>query len=189
MIKLTRRLAAVAHLVREDTILADIGCDHGFLPVYLLQNGKIKSAVASDINLGPLNACKAIVQETELESKVKCVICDGLSGIGENECDDVAICGMGGELIVKILSQCEWIKNSKKHYIFNPMTHPEILRRYLCENGFEIGKDIIVKEGKRFYSVFEAAYTGKIADHNEIYYYLGNIDNFEHKNILDGLLV
>ncbi len=58
MIKLTERLSAVARLVRADSVLADVGCDHGFLPAYLLLNGKIKGAVASDIHEGPLNSCK-----------------------------------------------------------------------------------------------------------------------------------
>ncbi len=188
MIKLTERLSAVAHLVRKNSSLADIGCDHGFLPVFLLERGIIVSAVASDVNEGPLNSCRDLVKEKGLENKIKCVLSDGLRGISENECSDIAICGMGGEMIANILSSCEWLKDSSKHYIFNPMTHPEILREYLCENGFEIKTDIIVKEGRHYYSVFDAVYTGKITNHPISYYYLGNVRNFEHKEYFEHLL-
>lgn len=188
MIKLTERLSAVAHLVRKNASLADIGCDHGFLPVFLLERGIISSAVASDINEGPLNSCRALVKEKGLENKIRCVLADGLSAISESECSDIAICGMGGELIAAILSACQWSKNSNKHFIFNPMTHPEILREYLCNNGFEIKTDIIVKEGSHYYSVFDAVYTGKIKNHPKSYYYLGNVQNFEHKEYFRHLL-
>lgn len=188
MIKLTQRLLAVARLVRENSSLADIGCDHGFLPVHLVLNGRIKSAVAADINEGPLASCRSLVNEYALDEKIKCVLSDGLKNIPENEADDIAICGMGGELIADILSKCEWTKSADKHYIFNPMTHPEILRKYLCENGFEIGADMIVKEGRHYYSVFEATYTGATKAYPESYYYLGNITDFTHKEYFHHLL-
>lgn len=188
MIKLTNRLSAVAQLVREDTSLADVGCDHGYLPAYLIMNGKIKSAVACDINKGPLDSCIQLVADYSFEDKIKCVLSDGLCNIAENECDDIAICGMGGELIAQILDNCTWAKNSSKHFILNPMTHPEILRKYLCDNGFEIQNDIIVKEGRHCYSVFDAYYTGNIFNCDKSYYYLGNIKNFENKDYFNHLL-
>ena len=188
MIKLTQRLLAVARLVRENSTLADIGCDHGFLPVHLVLNGRIKRAVAADINEAPLNSCRSLVNEYALDGKIKCVLSDGLKNIPENEADDIAICGMGGELIADILSECQWAKNEDKHFIFNPMTHPEILRRYLCENGFQIGGDIIVQEGRHYYSVFEATYTGAVKEYPESYFYLGNITDFTHKEYFHHLL-
>lgn len=188
MIKLTKRLSAVAHLVREDACLADIGCDHGYLPAYLLLNGKIRSAVASDINEGPLASCRQLVSEYLLEDKMKCVLSDGLQGIDENECTDISVCGMGGELIADILSACKWAKSRDKHYIFNPMTHSEILRKYLCDNGFEIRKDIIIKEGRHYYNVFDAVYTGAKKEYPVSFYYLGNIDDFKHKEYFNHLL-
>lgn len=188
MVKLTKRLDAVASLVRENSALADVGCDHGYLPVYLLLNDKIKSAVASDINEGPLLSCKNLVCEYSLQDKVKCVLSDGLKNISSDDCDDVTVCGMGGELIAKILSECEWAKDKEKHYVFNPMTHPEILRKYLCENGYEINNDFVIKDGKHYYNVFDAFYTGKVLEYSDSYYYLGNIDSFEHKDYFNHLL-
>lgn len=188
MIKLTNRLSAVAELVRENASLADVGCDHGYLPAYLILNGRIKSAVAGDINEGPLNSCIQLVAEYSLEDKIKCVLSNGLQNINEKDCSDIAICGMGGELIAQILDACSWSKNAEKHFILNPMTHPEILRKYLCDNGFEIFNDIVVKEGRHYYSVFDAYYTGNIKSYPKSYYYLGNIENFEYKEYFNHLL-
>lgn len=188
MLKLTERLSAVALLVRENTSLADIGCDHGFLPVYLVINGKINRAVAADVNEGPLNSCRRLIERYGLEDKIRCVLSDGLRAVGENEAQDIAVCGMGGELIAKILEDCPWVKNGSKHFVFNPMTHPEILRKYLYENGFEIGKDMIVKEGGHYYSVFEAVYTGKAQKLPEYCYYLGNISDFGDGEYLNHLI-
>lgn len=188
MVKLTKRLDAVASLVRENSVLADVGCDHGYLPTYLLLNGKIKSAVASDINEGPLLSCKNLVAEYSLQDKVKCVLSDGLKNISKDDCDDISVCGMGGELIAKILADCEWVKDKEKHFVFNPMTHPEILRKYLCENGYEIKNDFVIKDGKHYYNVFDAYYTGNVLIYPDSYYYLGNIDSFEHKDYFNHLL-
>lgn len=188
MVKLTERLKAVSLLVRENSVLADVGCDHGYLPVYLLLNGRINGAVASDINEGPLQSCKSLVEEYSLCDKVKCVLSNGLENIKSDECSDISICGMGGELIAQILSQCNWAKDSDKHFIFNPMTHAEILRKYLCDNGFEILNDIIVKEGKRCYNVLDAVYTGNVAQADEVFYFLGKINDFHHKEYFEHLL-
>ena len=105
MFELSSRLKAVASLVRKGSSLADIGCDHGYLPVYLVMNGIIENAVASDINDGPLKQCRRLVESYSLQDKINCVLSDGLSNIEYTDFQDVAICGMGGELIASILEQ------------------------------------------------------------------------------------
>lgn len=188
MIKLTERLNAVASLVRANSALADIGCDHGFLPAYLLEKGFICSAVASDINEGPLASCQRLVDELGFGDKIICVLSDGLTSINPDAVEDIAICGMGGELIAQIMSEAQWAKNEKYHFIFNPMTHPEILRRFLCENGFEIKTDFIVKEGRHYYSVFDAVYTGNCIEADDAFCFLGKISDFTHKEFFIHLL-
>ncbi|MDE6658998.1 MAG: class I SAM-dependent methyltransferase [Eubacterium sp.] len=178
----------MAQFVRENASLADVGCDHGYLPAYLVLNGRIQSAVAGDINEGPLHSCIQLVADYGLEDKIKCVLSNGLQNINEEDCSDISICGMGGELIAQILDACTWSRNKDKHFILNPMTHPEILRKYLCENGFEIHKDIVVKEGRHYYSIFDAYYTGNVKSYPKSYYYLGNIHNFEYKEYFNHLL-
>ncbi len=188
MVKLTERLMAVASLVRADCALADVGCDHGFLPAYLIENGKIRSAVASDINEGPLNSCRRLVDELGLDGRITCVLSNGLQGVDSQSVEDVSFCGMGGELIAQLMEETPWVKDERLHFIFNPMTHPEILRRWLCEKGFEIHKDFIVKEGRHYYSVFDAYYTGNCRNAGEAYYFLGNITDYTHKEYFRHLL-
>ena len=156
MISLSKRLQALADTVNEGAVLADVGCDHGYVPVYLVQSGKIKYAFASDINEGPLASCRALVEENALEDKITCVLSNGLERINLDEIDDILIAGMGGELIAEILGKADIEKLKTKHLILNPMTHPEHARRFLFENGFEIQSDIIVKDGKHYYSIMDA---------------------------------
>lgn len=186
MIKLSNRLQACADFVRQGTRLADIGCDHGYVPVYLLSNGRINSAIAADINEGPLSSCRQLVEKNNLQGKINCVLSNGLEKISENEIDDIIIAGMGGELIAEILGKCSYIQ--KKHLILNPMTHPEPVRRWLYDNGFEIQNDIIVSDGRHFYSVFDAYYTGKFEIKSEADYYLGNITDFSQREYFQHLL-
>ncbi len=188
MIKLTERLNAVASLVRANTALADIGCDHGFLPVYLLERGIIRSAFAADINEGPLASCQRLVDELGFGDKIICVLSDGLQSVNPDEVEDIAICGMGGELIAQIMSKAPWVKNDKYYFIFNPMTHPEILRRWLYANGFEIQTDFIVKEGRHYYSVFDAVYTGECSEVDDAFCFLGKISDYTHKEYFSHLL-
>ncbi len=184
----SKRIEFIIENLEKVNTLADIGTDHGYVPLIALERELCTKAIACDINKGPLDSCIQLVADYSFEDKIKCVLSDGLCNIAENECDDIAICGMGGELIAQILDNCTWAKNSSKHFILNPMTHPEILRKYLCDNGFEIQNDIIVKEGRHCYSVFDAYYTGNIFNCDKSYYYLGNIKNFENKDYFNHLL-
>ncbi|MCR5208451.1 MAG: class I SAM-dependent methyltransferase [Eubacterium sp.] len=186
MIKLSKRLKACADLVREGSRLADVGCDHGYVPVYLVQSGKIRSAVACDIKEGPLSSCRSLVSDYSLGDKIKCVLSDGLKNVGESEADCILIAGMGGELISKILTECDYAK--EKHIILNPMTHPELARKWLFENGFEIINDIIVHEDKHSYSVFDAEYSGEIKPYTDIDCFLGKINDYSDKRFFEHLL-
>ncbi|MGN1420779.1 MAG: class I SAM-dependent methyltransferase [Eubacterium sp.] len=186
MQKLSIRLSSVAALVKQDAAIADIGTDHGYIPVYLAEKKIIKSAVASDINEGPLNSCVSLVKEKGLENIIKTIISNGLDSLNENDFDTIIIAGMGGELIADILSRHSFVK--KKHIILQPMTHPEVARKFLYDNGFEIENDIIVKDGRHYYSIFDAYYTGKITEKSRVDYYLGNITDFSNKEYFKHLL-
>lgn len=179
MQKLSIRLSSVAALVKQDAAIADIGTDHGYIPVYLAEKKVIKSAVASDINEGPLNSCVSLVREKRLENVIRTRLSNGLASLDENDFDTIIIAGMGGELIADILSRHNYVKD--KHLILQPMTHPEIARKFLFDNGFEIENDIIVKDGKYYYSIFDAYYTGKLSKKSRVDYYLGNITDFSQK--------
>ena len=189
MIKLSKRLNAAAEMVRQGARLADIGCDHGFVPVCLVESGKIEYAFASDINEGPLASCRRLVKENKLEDKIICVLSNGLENIRLEEVDDILIAGMGGELIAEILSSCNINNLKEKHLILNPMTHPEIARQFLFDNGFEIQNDIIVKDKKHYYSIFDCFYTGNMIPYSKTDLFLGKTEiNKENKGYFLHLL-
>ena len=186
MIKLTKRLQAIANMVKRGSIPVDVGTDHGYIPVYLVQNKICKTAVACDINEGPLNSCRMLVLQSGLDDKIKCVLSNGLQSV-DDEYDTVIIAGMGGELIADILSKAENI--TSKNIILNPMTHPEIARKWLFDNGFEITNDIVVADGRHHYSAFSAEYVGNIGEKKQSDYYLGSITDFSDKEYFEHLLV
>lgn len=186
MQKLSIRLSSVAALVKQDAAIADIGTDHGYIPVYLAEKKVIKSAVASDINEGPLNSCISLVKEKGFENIIRTKLSNGLDSLDENDFDTIIIAGMGGELISDILSRHSYVKD--KHIILQPMTHPEVARKFLYDNGFEIKNDIIVKDGRHYYNVFDAYYTGKIIPKSRVDYFIGNIRDFSNKEYFEHLL-
>lgn len=177
MISLSNRLLAVADLINGGGRLADIGTDHAYLPVYLILNGKINGALACDIGEGPLENAKKTVIEYALQNKIELRLSDGLKNISPDEIDDISVCGMGGELIAEILSVCDWLKNGRYNLVLQPMTHSEDVRRFLCENGFEIKKEICVSEGKRVYLTLSAVYKNLENSFQEGYYYFGSLIN------------
>ena len=187
--KLSKRLNAAANMVRQGARLADIGCDHGYVPVALVLDGRIKGAVASDINEGPLSSCISLVKENCLEDKIKCVLSNGLENINLDEVDDILIAGMGGELIADILGNADSEKLGEKHIIINPMTHPEIARKFLFENGFEIQNEIVVKDGRHFYAIADAIKTDALIPYTKTDLFIGKIEiSNENKGYFEHLL-
>ena len=159
--KLSQRLLWIADRVRKGTLLYDVGTDHAKLPVYLLEKGQICGAVASDIHKGPLEKAKIFVGVSGYNSKIELVLADGLSGIEVKSPCDIAICGMGGETIVNILSAKEDVKASGVRLLLQPMTDFTALRNFLCKNGFAITDEDVVYSDNREYQCIVAEYTGE----------------------------
>lgn len=159
-IKLSRRLSAAADFVRQGAVVADVGTDHAYLPIALCQSGRARSAVASDINEGPILRAREHIAEYGLQDKIATVRCDGLAEVFDYEPTDILVLGMGGELIVHILDGAPWLRDRGRRLILQPMTHPEAVRRYLSENGFAIVDECLVEEGK-IYQIIVAEYTGQ----------------------------
>ncbi len=158
--KLDSRLSAVADLVRKDSILADIGTDHAYLPVYLVENGIIQRAVAADLRTGPLENAKETVVLYGYSDKIQLRLSDGLDNFVPNEVDEIAIAGMGGLLISQFIERTRWLKNKAVHLILQPMTHEEELRKALFDNGFVMDKEVVAKDGDKLYIIFSAYYYG-----------------------------
>ena len=174
--KLDLRLTMVASLVRPGKPIADIGTDHAYVPVYLIKNGIIPSAYACDVKVGPLDNAKKTIEEFELEDKIIPILSDGLISV-PHDVNDFVIAGMGGELIAKILSDSPWVKESGNHFVLQPQTHAESLRRHLFNEGFEIIKEDVVKDKRHLYLAMEVVYTGTVVAHTESDCYLGELPN------------
>ena len=151
-------------MVPRGARLADIGSDHAYLPIALCLENKIECALASDINEGPVAAAVANIHKNGLADKIEAVRADGLDKTRAFAPDCITILGMGGELIVSILDKAEWVKDESITLVLQPMTHPEILAKYLAENGFEVIDERIVQDGSRddrIYRIISAKFDGK----------------------------
>lgn len=147
MNKLGKRLEVIASLIDRKRI-ADVGCDHGKLAYYLLDKGIVDYAVVSDISKPSLNKAIDILSKTKYNFDYIC--CDGLSGYAGIEIDQAIIAGMGGDEIIKIISNSPIIINS---YVLSPQHNNIDVKRFMLNNGYSIDYDIIVKEKNKFYNI------------------------------------
>ncbi len=178
-INLTPRLLAVASLVKGGGIVADIGTDHGYLPIYLIKSGKVKKAIAADIGKMPLENARSSVNEYGLQNQIELRLSDGLNEFNSADADEIIFAGMGGTLIAEKLGEISWVKDEKLHFIFQPQSRAEDLRRFLYSNGFVINKELATHEGRRFYITFDAYYTGKISAFSESDCFIGKLPHCE----------
>ena len=151
-LQLQPRLQLLADMVPQGCRLADIGTDHGYLPVWLLQRGRIQSAIAADIGSEPLAHARRTAAEYGVEN-IDFRLCDGLSGIAPEEADSVVIAGMGGETIIAILSAVAWTKDGAHTLLLQPMTKTAELRKWLAVNGYCFTEERLVWDKNYLYPV------------------------------------
>lgn len=175
MFTLGERLTACADFVRPGSVAADIGTDHAKLPVWLVYNGVIPSAVASDINEGPIESARKNIEAYGLSDKIITFTGDGLQTLTPDMAQDIIIAGMGGELIAAILGAAAWVKNPAYRLILQPMTHPERLRAWLFSNGFSIIDERAACEAGKVYTVICAEFSGEIKEYSEAEAYIGGL--------------
>ncbi|MBQ9761059.1 MAG: SAM-dependent methyltransferase [Clostridia bacterium] len=154
------RLQSAISYIKKGGTVADIGTDHAYLPIHLVKEGLVRSAIAADINLGPILSARANIEAAGLSKEITAVHTDGLHGIEAYAPDDILIFGMGGELIVKILTEAPWIQNAEIGLILQPMSRAAILRSWLTENGFSILGESLTDCAK-YYQTIYARYDGK----------------------------
>lgn len=172
--QLGERLRACAGFVRKGSRLADIGTDHAYLPVLLVEKGIAPFAIASDVNDGPIKRAAANIARAGLSDRIRTITADGLDGIAPGEVDDIVIAGMGGELIAAILSRAEWIRDRDCRLVLQPMSRAERLREWLCRNGFEIEDEKAVLDAGKYYSVICASYSGSLRE-DELFWHGGRL--------------
>ncbi len=156
--KLSDRLAAVACLVPKGSRVADVGTDHGYLPIYLVSEGTAVSAVAMDVNAGPLKRAQEHIREYGLEKLIEVRQSDGLAALCPGEADTVVISGMGGPLMIRILREGGQISEAVNRFILSPQSDIPAVRIYLRENGFAIDQEIFLKDGGKYYTVMSVSH-------------------------------
>lgn len=141
-LQLQPRLQLLLTLIPQGARLVDVGTDHGYLPVALLQQGRIQSAIATDIGEEPLQHARRTAAEYEI-TNLDFRLCDGLQGVSPDEVDTIVIAGMGGETIISILTASPWTR-AGKILLLQPMTKVELLRSWLAENGYAFRQERLV---------------------------------------------
>ena len=183
IVKLDARLMTAARFVEGD-FLCDVGTDHASLPIYLCQTGRIRRAVASDINAGPLARAEKNVRLCGLSDVIETVLSDGLRSLEKYAPTDISIAGMGGILIKDILSASETAKTA--HLILQPMSHAHILRGYLLGAGYEICDEALAEDDGKIYQIISARHTGKTEPYTEAELYVGK-KNVEKRDVFPEL--
>ena len=153
-LQLQPRLQLLADMTPTGCRLADIGTDHGYLPVYLLQRERIQSAIAADIGAEPLAHARRTAEEYGVEG-ISFRLCDGLANISPEETDTVIIAGMGGETIIAILESAPWTKDGAHTLLLQPMTKAAELRRWLSVNGYAFTDERLVWDKGKLYVVLQ----------------------------------
>lgn len=152
---ISKRLLCCASMVQSGSRVADIGTDHGYLGIYLLQSGAARHVIACDLRKDPLENARRNAKLFGVDGEMKLRLSDGLEKILPDEVDTVVMAGMGGDLIQKILSQCPWRKREGLQFILQPQSAGNVLRRWLCEDGFEIQREEPVQDGHFLYTVMD----------------------------------
>ncbi len=151
---ISQRLLACANFVGRGNRVADIGCDHGYLSIYLLTQGIATAVIASDIREGPLQSAIRNSEKYGVRDQIRFCLSDGVSGI-PRDFDDLVCAGMGGDTMIHILEAAPWLRDAKYRLILQCQSKRPELRKYLCEKGWCIRRGTLVKEGKFYYPIEE----------------------------------
>ena len=151
---LSDRLLACCSFVRPGDRVADVGCDHGYLSIHLLQNGIASHVYASDVRQGPLSSAKRNAAVYGITEKIDFYLSDGVQSI-PRDFDALVCAGMGGDTMISILSAAPWLKSDRYRLILQCQSKTPLLRRYLSENGWSISRETVLRDGRFLYTVME----------------------------------
>lgn len=185
---LSKRMERLSSLVTEGNRLADVGTDHGYIPIALVERGKIPSALALDVNPGPLGRAGEHIRAYGLDTYIKTRLSDGLDGLKEGEADTVMIAGMGGRLTVRILEGGARCLAAVKELILQPQSEIHLVRAWLLKHGFYICAEDIVKDEGKYYPMMRAVRGGETASAAEEELYYGAVRIQKSPEVLEEYL-
>lgn len=170
--QLSKRLQLVASFVSKGNIVADIGTDHGYIPVYLVSEGIAPYAYACDVNKGPLERAKVHIAEAGLTEQIEIRLGSGLSVLKPYEAESIVISGMGGPLMQRLLEENWEVTKSATELVLSPHSEIDGVRRYLHQKGFCIEQEAMVLDEGKFYTVMRAV-TGSEESYSDLEYRFG----------------
>ena len=182
IINISERLKCVAGLVNKGARVADIGTDHAYLPIYLVQNGISNKVYACDVRKEPLRRAKLHIDEYGLSDKITTQLCDGFKGINKGDVDTVTICGMGGKLMKNILKAGIDKLGDNTQLVLSAQSELRDFRKYLLETGIDIKSEHMLLEDGKYYFIFDRVYN------TQDEYYL-NVTNIQQNNIYEHAAV
>lgn len=170
---LSERLSAIADRLPKDSVVCDVGSDHGALPLFLLKSGRCRRAIVTDLNRLPLERAKKALSEEGVAHLADFVLTDGIEAVIPCRPDAFVIAGMGGETIAGILSRGVSGLNVGASFILQPMSRAAYLRKYLYENGFLITEETVVAENGKAFPIFCAVYDKTVRSKDDFFYRFG----------------
>lgn len=170
---LDERLKLAASFVRPGAVFADVGCDHGRLSVYLMQQCGASRGYACDIRPQPLEKARQLIARKGLEEKITPVLTDGLVGMEGKGITDVIVAGIGGEVLAHVVEEAPFLKEPSIRIILQPQSKEHILRKALYRLGFAIEQEKTVYSGRFLYTVMVVSYTGEEKEIDELFAYTG----------------
>jgi len=154
-IELSARMQALVNMVSEGRVVCDVGCDHGWVSIYLVQKGIAQRVYAMDVRTGPLERAKEHIARYQLEESIETRLSDGLTNLSVGEADCMICAGMGGPLMMKILTEGRDKARGMKELILQPQSELTMFRRFLREEGYKIvAEDMVLEDGK-FYPMMK----------------------------------
>lgn len=151
-----KRLLLCASLIPPGQRVADIGTDHGYLPIYLLQTGRAPFVTAADLREQPLAVARANASKYAVADRMDFLLSDGLQKLSPDAATVIVMAGMGGDLMVRLLQDAPWVCSARYTLVLQPQSAGQALRRYLAENGFCIEREELVQDGRFLYTVLRA---------------------------------
>ncbi len=168
--ELSARLKAVAGMVTKGNRVCDVGCDHGYISIYLVKNGVSPYVYAMDVNKGPLLRAKEHILDYGYTDKIETILSDGLVALGDRESDALICAGMGGKLIIKILTDGMEQVLKMRELVLQPQSEIHLVREFLRNHGFYIDKeDMIFEDGKYYPMMHVLIKSDKQNDNNSLF--------------------
>lgn len=155
MIELSKRMQSVADMIQPCDAVGDIGCDHAFVSIYLVEQRRAKRVIASDVRRGPIAIAKRNIEAMNLSDQIEIRMGDGLDTIVPGEVNAVVLAGMGGMLMIDILERGEEVVTRCDQLVLQPQSDIEKVRRYLAEKGYHLADEQMLIDAGKYYNLLD----------------------------------